>query len=234
MSLIKKFILTALLANISEALFRSRTRKIVKEQKDSPATGLSPTPDEGQTVVDNLDAAYLERDQLQDQLLKKTEDINKLKLQLNDMIIYDWMPTVQKFCAGDVAKAKAYGFGVKGEYDGEEPSPVSVKTSFPSIVNISGYMHQQVTLEIVNSVSQEIVLPDDAKSIDIYEFIGDTLPTGDYRKTMHYVGQASRGKYTAHFTDEEVGKNVWLLAAYMPKNQADANNLFSKEKIMVI
>jgi hypothetical protein len=141
---------------------------------------------------------------------------------------------VQKFCNGDVAKAKAYGFGVKGEYDADAPSPVTVKTSFPSIVNVSGIMHLQLTLEIVNSVSQEIVMPDDAKSIDIYEYIGDTVPAGDYRKTMHYVGQASRGKYTAHFDSSDAGKKVHLLAAYMPKKPADANSLSSKIETTII
>jgi hypothetical protein len=234
MTLIKKFILTALLKGINEALFRSRTRKIVKEINDKPIAGLSPTPAEGQALVDSLDAACLLRDQLQDQLLKNTEEINKLKTKLNDTIVYDWMPDVQTFCKGDVALAKAYGFGVKGEYDAEAPSPITVKTSFPSIVNVNGMMHLQATIDIVNSVSKEIVMPDDAKSVDIYEYVGDEVPAGNYRKTMHYVGQASRGKYTAHFDAADVGKNVHLLAAYMPKNQANANELSSKVKFQII
>ena len=234
MTLIKKFILTALLQNISEALFRSRTRKIVLAQVANPVPDLDPTPADGNTMIDDLDKLYDKRDALIDEQLKNTAEINKLKKKLNDMIVDDWMPDVQKFCDGDETVAKGYGFGIKGVYDGEEPSPITVKTSYPSIVSTSNYMHLQVTLEIENSESKEMALPDDAKSIDIYEYVGDTLPEGDYRKTMHYLGHASRGKYTAHFTEDMLGKNVWLLAAYMPKNPADANALASKEKIMVI
>jgi hypothetical protein len=233
MTLIKKFILTALLKNISEALFRKRSRAIVKAQVDHPIAGLDPTPAEGQAVVDQLDTAYNKRETLIEQQLQNSELINQLKKQLNDMIIDDWMPDVQKFCAGDVAVAKGYGFGVKGEYDAEAPKPVSVKTSFPSIVNTTNILHLQATIEIENSVSKEVALPTDAKSIDIYEYVGDTLPDGDYRKTMHYVGQASRGKYTAHFDSADVGKNVWLLAAYMPKKKGNATELCGKVRIMV-
>jgi hypothetical protein len=233
MTLIKKFILTALLKNISEALFRTRTRKIVKAQIDNPVAGLSPTPAQGQDLIDDLDEAYVKRETLIEQQLQNSEDIIKIKKKVNDMIVSDWMPDVQKFCNGDAGLAKSYGFGIKGEYDGEAPPPVTVKTSFPSIVNVSGIMHLQATLEIVNSVSQEIVMPDDAKSIDIYEYVGENLPDGNYRKTMQYVGQSSRGKYTAHFDSADAGKYVWLLAAYMPKKKGNSNELCGKVRVMV-
>lgn len=234
MTLVKKFILTALLKSISEALFRKRSRAIVKAQVDHPVPDLDPTPGEGQAVVDALDAAYEKRESLNEQQIANSEVVNQLKKKLNDMIVDDWMPDVQKFCDGDVAVAKSYGFGVKGEYDAEAPKPVSVKSSYPSIVNTINNLHLQVTLELENNVSKEIVIPPDAKGIDVYVYIGETLPAGDYKKTMQYSGRATRGKYTVHFDSDAAGKWVWLLVAYVPKSKADANELCSKVKVMVV
>jgi hypothetical protein len=234
MNLIKKFILTALLKNISEALFRKRTRNIVKAQLDHAVPGLNPPPDDGKTVVDQLDQAYELRESLNEQQLQNSEVINTLKKKLNDMIVDDWMPTVQKFCAGDVGVAKSYGFGVKGEYDAESDPPVTVKTSYPSIVNVITGVHLQLTIEVENNVNKEIILPPDAKGIDVYEFIGNDLPEGDYRKVMQYCGRATRGKCTVHFDESQVGKSVWLLAAYVAKNKADQNQLCSKQKLMIV
>ena len=77
MTLNKKFILTALLKNISEALFRSRTRKIVLAQVDNPVPDLDPTPADGKTMIDDLDKLYDKRDALIDEQLKNTAEINK-------------------------------------------------------------------------------------------------------------------------------------------------------------
>lgn len=234
MTLIKKFILTALLKSISEALFRTRTRNIVQAQIAHPVTGLNPAPADGKTLIDDLDEAYDKREDLNDQQLQNTEEINRMKKELNDMIVDDWMPTVQKFCDGDAGVAKSYGFGVKGEYDAEAPKPVTVKTSYPAIVNTISNLHLQVTLELENNVSKEVVIPPDAKGIDVYVFIGEVLPEGDYKKTMHYSGRATRGKYTVHFDSEDAGKWAWVLTAYVPKDKADANALCSKVQVMVI
>ena len=234
MSLNKKFILTALLKNISDALFRRRSRSIVLAQVNNPIAGLSPTPAEGLSLINELDDAYSLRDTLNRQQLQNTEAIKILKKQVNDMIVDDWMPDVQKYCNGDVALAKLYNFGIKGEYDAESESTVSVKNSYPTIVNTISNLHLQVTIELQNNLSKEINLPADAKGIDVYEFVGENLPEGNYKKIMHYLGRAKKGKYTAYFDSDAAGKWVWLLAAYVPKNEAKVNGLCSTVKVMVI
>jgi len=234
MTLIKKFILTALLKNISEALFRSRTRNIVQAQVDHPITDLDPPVTAGSALIVDLDKEIAKRDDLSEQLLQNTEKINKLKKQLNDLIVDSWMPTVQKFCNGDAGIAKMYFFGIKGEYDGASPSPVSVKSSYPSIVNTINNAHLQVTIELENNVSKEIVVPNDGLGIDVYILVADTLPEGNYKKTMHYSGRATRGKYTVHCDADAAGKTAWILAAYVPKPGVSCDGLFSVTKVIVI
>ena len=79
MSLQKKYILTALLNNIGDGIFRVRARSIIKKLIDWPVPGLNPPPTEAKTLIDELDAEYVHRGHLKLQQMQSTAKIASLR-----------------------------------------------------------------------------------------------------------------------------------------------------------
>ncbi|MEI6123617.1 MAG: hypothetical protein WCQ95_08315 [Bacteroidota bacterium] len=146
----------------------------------------------------------------------------------------NWLSVIQTEFDGDLGKAKAYGFGVRGQFDGHSESSVSLTNSYPAIVNIKTDIHLHLTIEMKNNENPALISPHDAKGIDVFLYESDEEPKGDVLKTAQYCGRAKRGKFTYTFTEQQVGKTVWLMATYVPKKGNHNYEIVSKRKAMVV
>jgi hypothetical protein len=230
-----KFILTAGLNHLTESQFMKNTngKLLVMEQNHTLVpVGLSPTVVAGRAVFDQIESDIDDRTALEEQLKSKNEQIAAGKSKLNDIIVTNWMPVLQVSLNGDVANAKLLGYAVKGM--DLTPSPVSVASSYPAIVNVKTNVHLQLTLEVENNESKEIIMPSDGKGIDVFMYVGDTEPTGSFKKFAQYCGRASHGKFTQYFSTGDVGKNVFFYTCYVPKKPNIGLDLCGKVKIMVV
>ena len=232
MSLEKKFILTALLMGLKFSDFRKRIIAILKGQEDAPITGLTPTPASLQTDMDELDEIFANGEALKLQQIANTEAYNAKIKKIRNVVTDKWMPTVQTACAGDVAKAKGWGFGVKGEYDGHSESPVSVTNSYPVVVDIEYNIHLQHTIHVINNTTEDVNIPKDAESLQLYETF-EEANASDIKKMIH-LGRVKHGKYINHFHNEEIGKDVWYVLVYVSKDESISPILSTPFKAKII
>ncbi len=234
MTLEKKFILTAGLKNIAEEIFKTKTSNIVtKVGADATVNaGLSPTPAAMLTKLSAFGALFVTRESLRLQQLENTESIKAARTEINDNIVSDWMPTIQTRCAGNVAKAKGLGFGVKGEYDGQSESPLSVTNSYPVIVDCVINVHLYHTIHVINNVAEAYIIPDDAESMQVYETFEEANTT-DIKKMSH-LGRVKNGKFVNHFSPNELHKEVFYVIVYVPKDTSVAPILSEPYKAMIV
>jgi len=232
MSLEKKLILTALLVGLKYSNFRKRIIAILKGQEDAPIAGLTPTPASVQTDLDDLDDIVANGEALKLQQIANTEAYNAKTKKIRNEITDEWMPKVQTACAGDVEKAKGWGFGVKDVYNGHSQSPVSVTNSYPLVTDIDYNNHLQQTIYLVNNTTEDVNIPDDAESLQAYETF-DQANTTDVKKMMH-LGRVKHGKITNHFHSEELGKEVWYVFVYVPKDENVSPILSTPVKATII
>jgi hypothetical protein len=228
----KKFILTAGLSHLSEDKFLENVDgKMSAMDLNSgliPA-GLSPTVAEGIDALKEVRDDISDRKVLEEQLKSKNEKIAAGKLNLRNIIVTNWMPDLQVSLNGNVTNAKLLGFGVKGL--DIVPSDVSVTNSYPKLDKLDmGYLVH--TLYFVNSTTNRTPIPDDGLSIEIYEFFGKDEPKSI--KEMSHVGKAVRGKFTNHFTEDQLGQTVWYAFVYSPKKEGVIAQLAPKKSSVVV
>jgi hypothetical protein len=68
--------------------------------------------------------------------------------------------------------------------------------------------------------------------VDIYEFVGKDDPK-DIRK-MTYMGSPSRGKFTNHFTVDQLGETVWYMIVYVPKKAGATPELTGSVRVTIV
>ncbi|MCX6706215.1 MAG: hypothetical protein NTV24_03900 [Candidatus Woesebacteria bacterium] len=214
-----KIEVTANLEGLTKPQFVVITGGIAQAAIDNPTvapTTLDPTPAALKAEVQIMAALMVAAQNLVQQLRNNTELINKSLKIINDFIVSGWVPEIQKKVTNP-EDIKLLGFGIKGVFDGHSGSGVSITNSKPDISNVE-YRHLEHILTFRNNITGHIGLPYDGLRIDIYEYIGTTEPT-DIKK-MTYIGSASRGKFTNHFTEDQLGQKVWYIAVYVGKKSA--------------
>jgi len=231
----KKYILKAELNHQNESKFMKNATSKVLGMEQNPTlvpAGLTPTVAAARTLLDQINSDMDNRTTLEEQLKSLNETISAEKAKLNDILVTNWMPVLQVSLAGSVANAKLLGYAVKGL--DLTVTPVSVAKSYPAIVNVKTNVHLQLTIEVENNESKEIIVPSDGKGIDVFMYVGDTEPKSSFRDFAHYCGRASHGKYTQHFAADDLGKTVWFYTCYVPKKPNIGLDLCGKVKISVV
>jgi hypothetical protein len=183
-------------------------------------TSLDPAPAVLKAEVQNMSTLMVTKENILQQLKQNTGLINKSERKIKDYIIDGWLPEVQKYVT-DPEDIKLLGLGIKNVDDGHSDSLATILNSRPENSDFE-YRHLEHILTFRNSLTGLIALPDDVKDMDVYEYIGTTAPTS--LKQMTYLGRASRGKFTVHFTEDQVGLTVWYVAVYIGKKSADAES----------
>jgi len=216
------------------ALFRTKIGNIVsKVTADATVNaGLNPTPAAMATKLGEFDTLVATGESLRLARLANSEQIGAKRKEINDNIVSDWMPTIQTRCAGDVAKAKGLGFGVKGQYDAQSQSPLSVTNSYPVIVDCDYNVPMHHTIYVINNVSEEYTIPDDGENMQVYETMDEACTT-DIEKMSH-LGRVKNGKFVNHFKPDEKGKDVWYVVVYVPKDENVAPILSDPYKATVL
>jgi len=234
--LVKKLILTANLKGLSELKFKRKARVMAQSQIDEPTfvPGLNPPGTVVIGKIDDLEALYDTRGLLQAQMKANTGKIKDSEDEIRDIITDLWMPQTQKAIGRDEGKAKRLGYGIKGVDDGHSDQHTwTTDNSFPIIISIDKNVQMQHTLYIHNNRSGEIVLPDDASRIDVYEWIGDDEPPYDLLK-LSFLGVAKGGKFINHFEADQFEKHVWYVVVYVSKKTGKPCGHLDAQKATII
>ena len=230
----KKLIVTAPLEDKAEADLRARFKEIIAGQTAHAlyVPGLNPTAAAVHTKDQALDVLYANRDSLTAQQKANTEKIIAKIAEIKNDIVSNWCPQTQ--AAPDITtdRVKELALGIKGEDNMQSESEVSVTNSKPIFSDIDINRHLEHTLTVKNSTTGKIGIPDDAKRVDIYMFIGVTAPVDI--SNMKYIGSSARGKYTNHFSRTELGLVVWYIAVYVPKKKGASVEISAPQKGTVV
>ena len=161
-----------------------------------------------------------------------TVEIKDDRKTVTKIITDDWPPLIKAAIGENAAKAKLLGYGVKwvdGEHAPEEPS---IKNSVPIIKPIVNHTHLEQEINVINSKSGKIAIPWDVKHINLYEYFGKEAPTS-VRQCV-YLGIMKRGKFINHFASEDMDKDVWYIAEYIPRSPEDTAEVSEAMKSHVI
>jgi len=230
----KKMIVTANQERLNEAQLLQDSQDKINAQTENPTIvpDLDPPATAVQTTLTAVRNNINKRSSLQQQLKENTNVINKDLSKIKDIFVDKWAKQIQNVIGDDVGKAKLLKFGVKGIYDGHAAPEINVTNSHALIHNIDLNSHLVHQLFIINSMTKKIGLTQDAKQIDVYMSIGAEEPA-DVKK-MTYLGVAKRGKFTNHFTADQVGQPVWYYVVYVPRKAGVIPECAAKVKAMIV
>jgi len=222
--------------------FRTRTskEKIEKVGTISAAhaanAGYVPNLNPATTVVDDkldvIKGLYASRDLKIAEVQGISEDILAKEAEVTNIVQDKWLGQTQNAIAGDMQKAKTLGYDIKGEQaQRDKESATYIATSKPLIAEIT-FGSLTHNIEIINSESKDYILPIDASTLELYEYIGETCPTSI--KKMTYLGPVKKGKYTSIFEEDDLGKTVWYIAVYRGKDPKKLSQLSVKMSATII
>ncbi len=214
----KDVIVTADLSGLSIKDKLAKIGVYGKLMTDKPTivTGIIPTGAAVTTKVGLVEAKMLKHKALEEDLVALTLEINNDIKELSDIIVKEWVPQVQKACAGDIILINELGFGVKNtKVLLTSATKGRVTNSNPIISDVDTTNHLKHGISVINSKTRRIAKPLDALQTNIYGQIGGVIPT-DVSKMVTF-GIIVRGSYIHEFADEDFGKPVYYIAAYISK-----------------
>lgn len=213
-----KIVVTSNLKGLSEADFSTKTKGIAQSHIDKPTyvPDLNPVASTVMTKLTGMDGLFATRTALNLQMVENTKNILAIRKEVNDTIVDDWCKQTQKACGTDTAKILALGYGIRGEEGGPVPSTESVTNSYAVVSSIDLNMPLFHTIYFTNSMSEESTLPSDALRLDIYETFVEANATDP--KKMSFLGSAKNGKFVNHFEIADLGKDVWYVGIYVPRD----------------
>ena len=150
--------------------------------------------------------------------------------EIKGIIVDKWCKQVQDAIGTDTDKAKLLNYGIKGVYDGHAEPEYNVTNSHAEITDIK-ISHLAHTLYIINNKTGTVGILDDAHGIDVFYCFGQEKPK-DISK-MTYLGRATSGKFTAHFTEDQVGQTVWYYVVYVPRKKGVVAEIGKMESAIV-
>jgi hypothetical protein len=230
----KKLIVVANQQKLTESERIQNSKDKVNAQIEFPTivSGIDPAPAAVQTILTGIDANVNKRNLLLEEAMGLTETINADLDKVNNIFVDKWAHQIQDSPGIDLGKVKQLKFYVKGIYDGQAEPVVKVSNSHPQLDDLIKVSHLKHILNMVNSTTKKIALPEDAEGIEVYSFIGPT-PPADY-KDMKYLGTAEKGKFTVTFTEEEMGRTIWYFAIYIPRKKGTLCEIAAKVKAVII
>jgi len=215
----KELIATTNQDGLTEAgLIQDSDNKInVHIQDATIAPDLDPTPQAMQTKMTGIKAKVTSRDYHQQQAKQLTGEITTDLDDVKSIFARKWATYLEGLPGMTVETLKLCNFGSKGIYNAHPGSTVSVTESQPVIIDLDDSRHLEIVLTIINSKTKSIALPPDGRNLQVWMAIGDVFPAD--LSTAHFLGNAPHGKFTAHFTADQVGQNVCFAAIYEPKDK---------------
>jgi hypothetical protein len=228
----KKFLPVAGTTHLPDNDFVEKTKGMAQAEIDNPALvgGLNPDGPAVKALVLALETKIGQREALYLQAIEKTDEINAARAEINDIVSNQWPAQIRTAVGDDIAKIHLLGYKVKGE-DEAQGGP-SVADSYPVITEVKTNVALQHTLMLMNSKSGKTALPADALHIDVYAWYGEGEPPADLSR-LQYLGIASRGKFTKHYSEAEVGKYVYYVTVYVDRKHKHGAELCGKVKCMM-
>ena len=231
--LVKKTVITSKQEGLSESDRIDDCQAKVNAHIKYPTIvpGLSPTAASVQTILDGINTNAGKRTDFLKQAQDCTILINNDLDEIKGIIVDKWCKQVQDAIGTDTDKAKLLNYGIKGVYDGHAEPEYNVTNSHAEITDLKVSSHLAHTLFIMNNKTGTIGILDDAKGIDVFYYIGNDKPKDTSRMT--YLGRATSGKFTAHFTEDQVGQMVWYYVVYVPRKKGVVAELGKMESAIV-
>jgi len=216
-ALVKKLILTVNLHGLKEQdkLQKFTDMQVAHQNNASWVPGLTPTPAVVATQITTAKGYLTQRNNLREQLKQVTEQYHLAETSLTNTFIA-WAGLAQTAIAGDTTKAKALGYGIKGQ----GPKEPIEDESDPVIVKIDINVYGQHTLHTQNNLTGKRKLPAGIARIDIYGQTGGTLPSDLTQMIANgggYLGEAAKGKYVNILPTGNTGKAEYYIAVYVSK-----------------
>jgi len=211
----KKVIVITELSNKKDKDFmqnsKSKTQALI--DKSTYVPGLHPAADDTMTEINLAEGELITRDLKLAEAQALTVSFNKRRRTINDTM-GSYASQIQDVLSDDIPKILELKFGVKDLVTPPIPE-ISVTNSIPVITSAETVIPLHHTVHFGNSMSDKVVVPEDATCIELYETF-DVASAGDIRKMSH-LGKAKHGKYVNHFDLADEGKTVYYMATYIAK-----------------
>lgn len=229
-----KLIATALFRNMSIDKFLVKVKAMLQAMINHPIPNLSPDTNTVDTEIKALETLVIDFKNLEQQMKAKTQAIKKQRRKVKDIFVDPWRLAVQLFANGDIEEVKKRGYGAKGIDDQKADPSVTTENSKPVFTETDLNTPLQFTFTVRNSKSGDIALPEDTDRCEVYESFGPAVPKGI--KDMKLVGTTIRSKFTSHYTEDQVGLDVYYACRYIGKPSAsvDSSELSSILKSKVV
>ena len=217
-NLVKKLILAL---NFRGMLLLDKLQKMVAIKNAHAANstyvpGLSPSTDDVETELENIQNMLDTCDSLEEQLSAERQKIADAVVKVEDTFVNKWASQTQSAAGMNAERAKALGYDIKGE---KQPVPPSTESK-PVIVKINVNVPGEHTILCRNSLTNKVALPPGILRIDIYGQSGGAQPanlTALIANGGGYLGQATRGKYVNKYNLEKQGQPEYYIAVYIDK-----------------
>jgi hypothetical protein len=230
----KKFELVAGVSALSENEFIIDTKKKAQKEIDFPllVPGIAPTGLATKTLIESMEDDIDMRSQVIQQAKTLTKSIREKRKEITKTVTDKWPPLIVAAIGEDVEKATQLGYKVKWVDGGHSPDEPSIKNSKPVIIEVEKHNHLEDKIRVINSKSETIALPWDVDHTNLYEKIGPTEPKSI--KECRYLGVMKKGEFLNHHDPEDIDKDVYYIAEYVPKNEADESELSGAVKSKII
>jgi len=231
----KKIILTTNFHGKTEDEKLDKSQTIAQKQSD---TGYVATlnPSAAQMLLDIAAARTLKAKRLVQEAATKTttEQFNDAIYTITDTITRTWAAQTETAIGRDKNKAIELGYDIKGIVGGKTAkSKILIADShlvIKEVKNSGALMH---TISVINSLTDDFTLPDDADHVDIFEIEGgDTPPIS--LKGATYLGVVKHGQFINCFPPEMINKTIWYIVCYVPKKKTGTVELSSSIKGVVL
>ncbi len=190
---------------------KSKTQALI--DKSTYVPDLHPAADDTMTIINLAEGKRITRDLKLAEAQALTISINNDRRTINDTM-GSYASQIQDVLSDDIPKILELKFGVKN-LDTPPVPEISVTNSIPVVTSAETLIPLHHTVHFGNSLSDKVVVPEDASYIELYETF-DAASAGDLHK-MAFLGKAKHGKYVNHFDLADEGKIVYYVARYVAK-----------------
>ncbi len=211
----KKVVVTTDMSHLKDKDFlqngKSKTKALI--DKSTYVPDLHPAAADTMTLLNSAEGKRITRDQKLAEAQALTVSFNNDRRAIND-IMGSYASQIQDVLSDDIPKILELKFGVKNLVPAPIPE-ISVTNSIPVITSADTVLPLHHTVHFGNSMSDKVVVPEDASCIELYETF-DAASAGDLRKMSH-LGKAKHGKFVNHFDLADEGRIVYYAATYIAK-----------------
>ena len=187
-----------------------------------------PAPGAMQTKMTGIKTKVTNRNYHQQMAKQLTGEVETELDDVKRIFARQWATHLESLAGMTVEKLKLCKFGAKGAYNAHPGTEVSVTDSKPVIKALDDSRHLEITIEIINSKTNSVALPPDAKNCQVWMAVGAEFPV-DYHKA-DFQANANYGKCTIHVPPEMLGQDVCFACIYEPKKKGASVELSNSIK----